>query len=143
MELDFIIHTKRVYCIDLDFGKKDLYYNLIDLLFYKNIEFLNFHVNVHNKEKMLMVSEDGYNIFTEMIGGCIESKQYNMVQMINTNQYMDDSGLVAKISGLFSKNKIPILYITTSQSNFVFVEVEDLCKTQELLLELTNNITYV
>ncbi len=143
MDLDFIIHTKPVYCIDLDFEKKEMYYNLIDLLFYKDVGFLNYHVNVHSKEKMLILSEDGYNIFCNMIGGYIVSKKYNMVQMINTNQYMDDSGLVAKISGLFNKNDISILYITTSQSNFVFVEVGDLIKSQELLLELTNNVSYV
>jgi hypothetical protein len=143
MELDFIIHRKPVYCIDLDFDNKEMYYNLIELLFYKNVEFITYHVNVHSKEKMLIVSEDGYNMLTTTSGGYVVSKKYHIIQMINTNEYMDDSGLVAKISTLFSENNIPILYITTSQSNFVFIEVEDLVKSGEILSKLTNNVTYI
>lgn len=147
MDLDFIINNQPVYFITLPFDENGkVSYTLIELLFYKNVDFLHFHTNEESKEKMLIISEKGYEYFIEKMKGeniYFRVKSYYLIQMINTNEYMDDIGLVSKVSTLFSNNNIPILYITTSQSNFIFVEEKDLDISKQILNQLTNYVSFV
>ena len=49
---------------------------------------------------------------------------YSCYQLINTGSFLEESGLVNMISAKLKENDIPILYLTTSNSNFLLVPEE-------------------
>ena len=123
-ELDFIVYKNPVYCINLSKQfTDDIKFKLIELMFYKKCSFIHFHSN--------------------MIDNFDNIKPYHQIQIINTDAYLDDIGLVSKISSLFSQNNISILYITTCQNNFIFVEEKDLEPSIKLLYTLTKNVKLI
>lgn len=137
-ELDFVVSNKSIFCINLTKNFSDsMKFKLIDICFIKNPSFFLFHSNKEDNEKMLLLSEDSFKENEFIDYSC---KAYNSIQIINTDAYLDDIGLVSKISSLFSENGISILYITTCQNNFIFVENSDLQKSLDLLFSLTKNV---
>lgn len=136
-ELDFIVYKNPVYCINLSKQfTDDIKFKLIELMFYKKCSFIHFHSNMIDNEKMLIISVDIIDNFDNI-------KSYHQIQIINTDAYLDDIGLVSKISSLFSQNNISILYITTCQNNFIFVEEKDLEPSIKLLYTLTKNVKLI
>jgi hypothetical protein len=141
-ELDFVIYERPVYIFSIknltSIETQSLNFQLINLMFYKKPRFIHYHTNTVDDEIMLIVSDDGMdNLDVEY------AKPYMQIQIINTNQYIDDIGMVSKISSIFSKNEISILYITTCQSNYIFVEERDYEKSLNCLKTMTDNIQIV
>jgi hypothetical protein len=141
-ELDFVIFEKPVYVFNLNNKHSSdlqaLYYRLINILFYNKCRFIHYHTNTIDNEVMLIVSDDGLGDLD-----LVYAKPYMQIQIINTDQYIDDVGMVAKISSIFSDNQISILYITTCQSNYIFVEEKDYEKALKCLNTMTNNIQII
>jgi hypothetical protein len=152
-ELDFVVYNNPVYCINLSNNfTDDIKFKLIELMFYKKHSFVHFHSNMIDNEKMLILSGDilsrdilSEDIITDNLVDKFAQniKPYHQIQIINTNSYLDDIGLVSKISSLFSRNNISILYITTCQNNFIFVEEKDLEPSIKLLYTLTKNVKII
>ena len=47
---------------------------------------------------------------------------YRVIKISNVDEYLNDSGLVNLISSYFSKQCIPILYITTLTNNYILFD---------------------
>jgi hypothetical protein len=139
MELDFLISKKPVYFLNIP-DNNEIFFRLIKILFFKDMRFIHFHKNTINNEKMLVISDDGYDMLSDYE---LYSQKYYMIHVINTDEFVNDSGLVSKISNIFSENDISILYITSLQSNYIFVEEKDIEKTEKILHSLTNNVLYM
>lgn len=140
-DLQFIIYTKPVYSINLStVPKEDYIYYLIDVLFYNEPEFVHYHANKYDNEKMLLISENNYFKLIEKLD-YIPFKKYNQIQIVNTKDFLTESGMVSNISSKFSENNISILYITTNSNNFIFIDESDFEKTWKILETITENIT--
>ncbi len=145
-ELDFVIFAKPVYCVDLQSFANDASVNfkLIQSLFCQEPRprVCHYHYNAFNNEAMLITSQNLEKSFETLP---LAFKKYVQIQLINTNAYMDDTGLVSKVSTFFAENNISILYITTCQSNFVYVELKDydnclqLLSQQEIDVQIVQN----
>lgn len=136
MNLDFFVNPTLIYCIQLqNIDIKTLSYHLSQLFFYSSPSFIHYHYNNTDNERMLLISEESLSVIENFSNNI--TKKYNSVQIMNTNEYIDDIGLVAKISNLFSQNNISILYITTMQNNFVLFENSNYNKAIEILEKLT------
>ena len=62
-----------------------------------------------------------------------EFQIYKGIQITNTNPYINESGLVQRISHSFSNENIPILYITTYKSNFVLFHSDYLSRVESII----------
>jgi hypothetical protein len=60
-------------------------------------------------------------------------EKYMLYKSSNTGSLIEESGLVNKISALFSENEIPIMYITSFNSDFIFVPIGFKNKVDRLL----------
>ena len=67
---------------------------------------------------------------------------YHIIQIMNTQDIINDTGIVAKISDIFSKSNISILYLTTLENNFILFEEDFYDEAINILSHLTNNILY-
>ncbi len=140
--MDFIIGKYPVYFINLKFIEEDgLMFYLTKILFYEKPEFINFHYNTNDGERSILISEDAFSIIQPILDkACISyTNKYHCAYILNTNEFMDDTGIVQKISTLFGQHKIPILYITTYNNNFVLFSSEYYNQSVELLKSLSNN----
>jgi hypothetical protein len=61
---------------------------------------------------------------------------------MNTQDIINDTGIVANISYLFSQSNISILYLTTLENNFILFEEEYYDESINILSQLTDNIIY-
>ena len=125
--MDFSINTHPVYFINLINIEEDgLMYYLTKLIFYERPEFINFHYNTNDNERSLLISEDGFSIIKPILdrNSVPYTKRYYCAYILNTYEFLDDTGLVQKLSSLFAEAKIPILYITTYNNNFILFDEE-------------------
>ena len=89
-----------------------------------------------------MVSMDGYIKLLPHLNDNIFIKKYHIVQIMNTQDIINDTGIVANISYLFSQSNISILYLTTLENNFILFEEEFYDESINILSQLTDNIIY-
>lgn len=95
---------------------------LNDIFFYKKPSFCHYHIDYQNKESSLFISKNVIcNTFYELCGH-ENITPYCVIEICNTNEYLNESGFVNLISSYFSKQSIPILYITTLTSNFILFD---------------------
>ena len=125
--MEYTINKHPVYFVNLrNIEENGFMYYLTKIIFYESPEYFNFHYNKHDNERSLLISEDGFSIIKPMLDNHFipYTKQYYCACITNTYEYLDDTGLVQKISTMFSKENIPILYITTYNNNFVLFSLE-------------------
>jgi hypothetical protein len=143
-ELDFVVFANPVYCVDVSRIANDstTKFNLLKALFFANEkpQVCHYHFNSYSNEEMLIISKDPLEIFESNQLTALTFKKYFQIQMINTNAYLNDTGLVSTISTVFANNNISILYVTTCQSNFIYVELSDYDKTFKCLQTLGKTI---
>lgn len=109
----------------------------INLYHFKNITYetklklINIIINNNdNKFISLNINNDDITLFIDSdLCSFMNTKMYydeNYVgyRLIDTGTFMDESGLVNLISSKLNEHKIPILYITTCNSNYLFVPEE-------------------
>jgi hypothetical protein len=89
-----------------------------------------------------MISTDGYIKILPHLNDNIFIKKYHIVQIMNTQDIINDTGIVANISYLFSQSNISILYLTTLENNFILFEEEYYDESINILSQLTDNIIY-
>lgn len=120
MEYQFLRHN--VYFIQLKrFNREFIMYHLSNILFYQNPEFFHFHLDSVNHEKSILITDDCIDSLIPYLDGT-EYLIYNCIQVTQTNEYLNESGFVKELSSKFAHENIPILYITTFQSNFILFE---------------------
>jgi len=125
--MDFIIGKYPVYFIDIKNIQQDgLMFYLTKILFYEQPEFLTFHYNNNDGERSILISEEAFHLLKPIINynNIPFTHKYHCAHILNTNELMNDTGIVQKISSLFGKHNIPILYITTYNNNFVLFSTE-------------------
>jgi hypothetical protein len=143
MNLEILISKDFVYCISLKYIPiEKLAFLLPQLLFYDPPKLLHYHYNTNNNEKMIMISTDGYIKLLHHITDNMFIKKYHIIQIMNTQDIINDTGIVAKISDIFSKSNISILYLTTLENNFILFEEDFYDEAINILSHLTNNILY-
>jgi hypothetical protein len=120
MEYQFLRHN--VYFIQLKrFNREFIMYHLSNILFYQNPEFFHFHSDSVNHEKSILITDDCIDSLIPYLDGT-EYLIYNCIQVTQINAYLNESGFVKELSSKFAHENIPILYITTFQSNFILFE---------------------
>lgn len=121
--MNCIFFEEDIYFIPLqNLSKEKKMYYLSEILFYKTPHFLHYHYDIENKEMSILVSHE---VITPEFLSFFHSNEiqvYSCIQITNTNEYLNESGFVNKISSIFAKENIPILYITTLKSNFILFE---------------------
>jgi hypothetical protein len=143
MNLEILFSKDYVYCIPLKYiSIEKLSFFLPQLLFYDPPKLLHYHYNTNNNERLLMVSMDGYIKLLPHLNDNIFIKKYHIVQIMNTQDIINDTGIVANISYLFSQSNISILYLTTLENNFILFEEEYYDESINILSQLTDNIIY-
>lgn len=93
-----------------------------------------FSITTFGKETTVFIDEETaktYNIDDKMSSYNLE--KYICYQLTNTGSFLEESGLVNMISSKLKEEEIPILYITTSNSNFLLIPEEYSEKTDKLL----------
>eukprot|EP01095_Lingulamoeba_sp_RSL-Kostka_P000685 TRINITY_DN10969_c0_g1_i1.p1 TRINITY_DN10969_c0_g1~~TRINITY_DN10969_c0_g1_i1.p1 ORF type:complete len:139 (+),score=36.38 TRINITY_DN10969_c0_g1_i1:49-465(+) len=51
-------------------------------------------------------------------------QEYFAFRLLESNNFIDESGVVKKVSTLLAEDSIPILYMTTFNNNYVLVQIE-------------------
>ncbi|ARF09489.1 ACT domain protein [Indivirus ILV1] len=87
-------------------------------------------VNIYDNEITVYLDEDICMFEDQTIG---YDGDYICYQLVNTGSFLEESGLVSMISTKLSEHEIPILYITTSNSNYLFIPNEFQEKTDKIL----------
>lgn len=64
---------------------------------------------------------------------CLYKEVYTGYVLLDTGSFMEESGLLKKISTHFAQFEIPILYITTVNNNYLLVPKKYEDKTDQLL----------
>lgn len=97
---------------------------------------MNFHHNENDNEISMLISENGLSLFGNIL--CLDGiRKYKCACIINTHDYIDDTGLVRTLSTAFGEEDIPILYITTLNNNFILFDDNFTQKSMEILNSLT------
>jgi len=141
--MEFSFNKNPVYFINLrNIDEDGLMYYLTKIIFYEQPEFINFHYNSNDNERSLLISEDGFSIIKPILDkNCIPyTKKYYCAYIMNTYELLDDTGLVQKLSSIFSTANIPILYITTFNNNFILFDEEYHYQSVELLDSISKKI---
>lgn len=121
--MDINFFQEDIYFIPLqNFSKPNRMFYLTEILFYKQPKFLQYHYDIENNENSILVSSDVITPEFLSFFNFNEIQIYNCIQITNTNEYLNESGFVKRISSIFSNENIPILYITTLKSNFILFE---------------------
>jgi hypothetical protein len=143
MNLEVLVSRDYVYCIPLRYIMiETLSFILPKLLFYDPPRLLHYHYNTNNNERMLIISLDGFIKLEPYLNNNIFIQKYNIVQIMNTQEIINDAGVVSQISNLFSQANISILYLTTLENNFILFDTESYDKAIVILSELTDIILY-
>ena len=141
MNLEVLVSRDYVYCIPLRYIMiETLSFILPKLLFYDPPRLLHYHYNTNNNERMLIISLDGFIKLEPYLNNNIFIQKYNIVQIMNTQEIINDAGVVSQISNLFSQANISILYLTTLENNFILFDTESYDKAIVILSELTDII---
>ena len=118
--MDFNFLEEDIYFIPLqNISKEKRMFYLTEILFYKNPRFIHYHYDMENNETSLLISNDVITPEFLSFFNFNDIQFYNCIQITNTNEFLNESGFVKKISSIFSQKNIPILYITTLKSNFI------------------------
>jgi hypothetical protein len=143
MNLEILISKDFVYCISLKYIPiEKLAFLLPQLLFYDPPKLLHYHYNTNNNEKMIIISNDGYLKLLPHLESHILIKKYHIIQIMDTHEIINDTGIVSKISLLFSEKNISILYLTTLENNFILFDEEYYDISIKILQGLTSNIMF-
>ena len=141
MNFDIYIIKNYVYCISLKYISIELLsFILPKLLFYTKPKIFHYHNNTIMDDQMIIISDDCYDIIKPIINANTYIIKYNMIQLMNMSEYINDIGVISKISSIFCNQNIPIQYFTTLENNYILFEHEYYNKTLTLLSTLTNNI---
>ncbi|MCA9330171.1 ACT domain-containing protein, partial [Candidatus Saccharibacteria bacterium] len=71
-----------------------------------------------NDEWTIIISEKNFHLISDIVNG---PTAYSVFQLHESQTYMQQTGLVANVSALLSAANIDILYLTSYNSNYVFV----------------------
>ena len=138
--MNFSINRQFVYFVNLRNIEEDgLMYYLTKLFFYGKPDFIHYHYNSNDNERSLLISEDDFYILKPVLDkNCLSyTKRYYCAYITNTYEQLDDTGLVQKLSNLFADAKIPILYITTYNNNFILFDEDFYDSSIELLKSIS------
>ena len=112
-----------------------IFYFLVNSMFYNHGKFISYTVS--ENEISLFIDEELINdhlmIINNTIGIYQDTRKYSILQIYENCSGISHIGIVAKISKLFSKNKIPIIYINTYNNNFILIHEDNFAKTKLLL----------
>lgn len=132
-KLDWDKYDKNVLMIYYYQIDQHLKLSLINILLNRDTDDF-FSMTTYGNETTIFVDEDTaekYGINDKIYSFNLE--KYACYQLINTGSFVEESGLVNMISSKLKEEEIPILYITTSNSNFLLVPEEHVERTDKLL----------
>ena len=69
-------------------------------------------------DETTIIVDESLDTFDE---GYIYKEKYVGYALLNTNTFVEESGLLKKISTYFASFEIPILYVTTVNNNYLFI----------------------
>lgn len=137
--MEFSILRQPVLFLDLTkISKELLFFYLTPLLFYEESspEFIHFHKNQNDGEMSILLSEDACQQLSHLFDW-ENTRKYNCACILNTYEYIDDTGLVKQLSTAFGEKNIPILYITTLNNNFILFDNKHYDASMEILQSMT------
>lgn len=143
--MDFSINKYPVYFINLrNIDEDGLMFYLTKIIFYEKPEFINFHYNTNDNERSLLISEDSFEIIKPILdkNSVAYTKRYYCAYITNTYGMLDDTGLVRKLSTDFAEAKIPILYITTYNNNFILFDEDFYDCSIKLLKSISDSVHF-
>jgi len=118
---NLIEHKEKVALFDV---QKELWdtitKDLINVMLFKENKFV--FVSKSTDELSFILSEDLAKDFEKYQVNILYG--YRIIQICEDTHGIDHIGIVHKISGLFAKSKIPILYVNTYGNNFIIVSDE-------------------
>ena len=92
------------------------------------LKITNLMINSDNKFFSLIKSDDEITIIIEKsLDNFTEfnfKEEYIAYTLLNTGSLMDEPGLVKKTATIFDHHKIPIMYTTTYNNNYLFIPKE-------------------
>lgn len=104
------------------------------------LELIKVIIENNNNEKIFNITKSADEItiiVDEQLDSFVEGYIYKEIYigyiLLNTSSFMEESGLLRKISGYFADFGIPILYITTVNNNYLFIPKEYENKTDTIL----------
>jgi hypothetical protein len=113
-----------------------IYYDLISSLFHSqsNNKFVSFTQT--NDEISLFIDKDSIteNLRNQKLN--IDDDIYKVIEIHEFETGINHIGIVNKISSVFSKNNIPILYVNSFNKNFILVKKEDYDKVVEIVNDI-------
>lgn len=110
---------------------KDMYMkNIVELLFYKDNKFVTFsecqdEISIILDQSLITPFENNYDVQI--------MKDFKVMQIYEDQHGINHIGIVNKISGIFTQNNIPILYINTFNNNFILTSSNDYDKAIKIL----------
>ena len=132
--MNFNFFQEDIYFIPLqNFSKPNRMFYITEILFYKKPKFIHYHYDIENNENSILVSSDVITPEFLSFFNFNEIQIYNCIQISNTNEFLNESGFVKRISSIFSNESIPILYITTLKSNFILFDKSYSSKIEEII----------
>lgn len=140
--MDFIILKHQVLFINLKLLSKEASMFYLTKLVYQPPEFLNFHYNGNDQETSILISEDGIYPDLASVLPLEGLRKYYCACILNTHEYIDDTGLVKKLSTIFGEENIPILYITTFNNNFILFEASYYDRSVQILHSITKPVYF-
>lgn len=114
--------------------EKRMYY-LMEMLFYKEPIFFHYHTDMENRETSILINRDAINPEFLSFFDRKDIEIYRCLQVTNTMDFLNESGLVQRMSFIFSQQNVPILYITTMKSNFILFENKFLEQVEKITNE--------
>lgn len=107
------------------------------------LKIVNIMINSENKFFSLIKSEDEITIIIDKSLDNFDNynfkEEYIAYTLLNTGSLMDEPGLVKRTATIFDHHKIPIMYTTTFNNNYLFIPKEYEEKVDELV---KNGIDY-
>ncbi|QKF94490.1 ACt domain-containing protein [Fadolivirus algeromassiliense] len=70
-------------------------------------------------DEITVIIDEEYDLFDDEYH--IYKERYICYILLNTGSFVEESGLLKKISTFFAQYDIPILYITTVNNNYLFI----------------------
>lgn len=119
VELDWEKYDKDIVMICYRELTDKLKLSLINILLNRNCNDF-FSLTTYTDETTIFVDKETSDKY-DIDNSNYASDLYICYQLMNTGSFVEESGLVNMISSKLKDNGIPILYLTTSNSNFLLL----------------------
>jgi hypothetical protein len=112
-------YEKNLKVICINECNSDIILKIIKIVMDNNREI--FFTMTRSADETTIIVDEDLDCFNE---GYLYKEDYIGYILLNTNSFMEESGLLKKISAYFEQYQIPILYITTVNNNYLIIPKE-------------------